>query len=183
LVEVHKVVLEGGVGIDLCVANFGWLGLLLPQTALIRVCAPHVGVKVNVYPTLGLPPSFGSYDRLVQDDDKYELQHQLDADGEEAYDDELMLDDDDVDDEYEDDEHSDFSDEEEELRSSYHQVVAAQSKTADDPWAAFSGENVGWRWDEDTTWHSDRGWNPIEPPKDESITVQSHSKKSHKRSL
>ena len=65
LVEVHKVVLEGGVGTDICVANFGWLGILLPRTALVRTCAPHPGVRVDSCPTMALPVSFGDYDRVA----------------------------------------------------------------------------------------------------------------------
>ena len=59
LTKIHECVLERGVGKDLSIANFGWLGVLVPRTAMIRTFAPKTGIQITEYDTLALPPEWG----------------------------------------------------------------------------------------------------------------------------
>ena len=171
MIEVHQVVLERGIGIDLATANFGWLGVLVPRTALIKSYAPNTGVRVSRHPTIGLPLQFGEY---AKDEPKAETKDTeasqagsdsgLDEDDLD-YDDD-MFDDwnhgdlDDFDDVWAFDENDPYGMNSREDRFGFNQ----SDEEKQDKWAKFSGENVGWQFDADTRFMKadlEEGWNPI----------------------
>ena len=171
LIEVHQVVLERGIGIDLATANFGWLGVLVPRTALIKSYAPNTGVRVSRHPTIGLPLQFGEY---AKDEPKAETKDTeasqagsdsgLDEDDLD-YDDD-MFDDwnhgdlDDFDDVWAFDENDPYGMNSREDRFGFNQ----SDEEKQDKWAKFSGENVGWQFNADTRFMKadlEEGWNPI----------------------
>lgn len=176
LTEVHQVIIENGVGMDICVANFGWIGFLASRTAMVKTFAPSTGVKVSSHPTLALPPSFGPY-RIPQETDE-------ESDGSDDDDDEFLDNDMDVDfdldDGFDDIEGYDnmfgyegaFDEADYALNDDndgsgknqrYYQRERYSNKNdddeaqANDPWARYTGESVGWRFDANTDF-SRVGW-------------------------
>ena len=61
LVEVNQTVVESEVGMDVAIANFGWIGFACNRTAMIKVYAPNSGVRVVCSPTIALPSNVGHY--------------------------------------------------------------------------------------------------------------------------
>jgi hypothetical protein len=61
LIEVNQVVVDEEVGMDIAIANFGWIGFASGRTAMIKVYAPSSGVRVVCTPTMGLPGNVGHY--------------------------------------------------------------------------------------------------------------------------
>jgi ribosome biogenesis GTPase A len=179
---VNEVVIERNVGIDLAIANFGWLGILVPRTTMIRSYAPSSGVRVSHHPTLGLPFEFGEYIRenikpKASETKKEDISESLDGSGDsndEDLDDdsgdmEFGGDDDDWDFGYDDefDLNWDLDDYEENDALGLERFGFNRSDKDDameDKWAAYSGANVGWQYDADTRFmKSDikEGWNPL----------------------
>jgi ribosome biogenesis GTPase A len=61
LVEVNQTVVDYEVGMDVAIANFGWIGFACSRTAMIKVYAPNSGVRVVCTPTIALPSNVGHY--------------------------------------------------------------------------------------------------------------------------
>jgi hypothetical protein len=100
LEEVHEVIVERNQGVDVAIANFGWLGVLMPRTAMIKVFAPKTGIRINNYDALALPPDWGDYDKVASTGGKEEKKkkaaksspiHKSDSDDEMDADDDLDL--------------------------------------------------------------------------------------------
>jgi ribosome biogenesis GTPase A len=70
LEEIHQVIVERNHGVDIAIANFGWLGVLMPRTTMIKIFAPKTGIRVNNYDALALPSDWGDYDRQLSTDGK-----------------------------------------------------------------------------------------------------------------
>jgi hypothetical protein len=192
LTEVDQVIIDGGVGMDLEVANFGWIGILPSRIAMVKTFAPSTGVTVKKTPALALPIDWGEYRRPSTD--KKNGKKRVDSLDDESSDDENGEYDDD-DDEFSDDEYGEYDDDDYGVYDEYGEYdegnfgfvipdvdqidrersYTQKSKGKNDPWDAFSGENVGWQFDADTRWSKDEtfeGWNPIrqvDPPDDEDV--------------
>jgi ribosome biogenesis GTPase A len=173
LVEVNQFLLERKIGTDIAVANFGWLGVVVPRTALIKVFAPSSGVRATSYPTVGLPLEFGEYinkasdiENIPEDDSNEDLSdddynEDLSDDGNvwDLSDDYDLLSDESYDDFREWDEDNGGCVEDE---SPYSRLV--KETVSKDVWAKYSGENVGWQFDADGRFLKgdlEEGWNPL----------------------
>lgn len=105
LVEVNQTVVEYEVGMDVAIANFGWIGFACSRTAMIKVYAPNSGVRVVCTPTIALPSNVGHY-RIPPAPVKQERQKLKkkmggdDADMDEMDEDDMDYDDIDMEDEY-----------------------------------------------------------------------------------
>ena len=64
LVEVNKTTLDGKAGMNIYIANLGWIGVVPPCTTMVRVLAPNQRVRVVAHETMGLP--WGDYQRPKQ---------------------------------------------------------------------------------------------------------------------
>jgi 50S ribosome-binding GTPase len=162
LVQVNSVIVEANMGMDIAIANFGWLGLVSRNTCLVQTFAPKTGVRVVSHAALALPPSVGSY----------EIPKALDDDEREDDDDDMDMDMDDMDfgldedyDEFGVDEYGDYDDfmfqdggglsgdDEPEMdgrKQRWYQrekYVADQESEEKDAWARWSGKYVGWEFD------------------------------------
>lgn len=192
LAEVDQVIIDAGVGMDLEIANFGWIGILPARMAMVRTFAPSAGVKVKKTPALALPVDWGEYRRPPAK--KQGGKKRADAHEDESSDDDNG-EYDDYDDESSDDEYGEYDDFDDDeygayvgrfdsivpdadrynQKSSYNQ----KNKEKDDPWDAYSGENIGWQFDADTRWSKGEmaeGWNPMRQgdlPNDENVSKAS----------
>ena len=174
LTVVHRVVLDGGYGTDIVVSNFGWLGVLLPSTAMIATFAPSSGVQVTDCATLALPKSWGKYSQKLpeplsrkgpksieaEDNKDYALGDEFDDEFGDEFDDEFG---DEFDDEFGDEFGDVFGDE---IGDSYedYDVGEGMGGSSGDPWEKYSGEHVGWQFDNDLRYFKGElveGWNPL----------------------
>ena len=196
LSEVDQVVIDGGVGMDLEIANFGWIGILPPRTAMVKTFAPSTGVRVVKTSPMALPADWGEYktpptkeekepkkaQKELSDDEK--LSHLFETDGISGWDDDGMVDEygfwgdeseagfwgDDT--EYDDYDESGYSEDESERRYNKRgrpDRREQRKQTKDDPWEKYSGEHVGWQFDADTRWSKGEkfeGWNPVRKDED-----------------
>ena len=185
LFEVANFICDAGFGTDICVANFGWLGLLAPVQIKVMAFAPSTGVQISSHPTLALPSSWGEFKRVPMDEEKEECDDDDDdSDDDDSDDDEVGDDDDDysdVDEEYidslnddgwdfEEDDNDDYDDEEVSQKERYR-GLRRRTQGRSDPWEKYSGVHVGWQFDADLRWSKgtnlQEGWNPLRAPQKE----------------
>lgn len=183
--KVHEIVIERQVGMDITVANFGWLGILTPRTALVRTYAPSTGVRVSNHPTIGLPSEWGDFERPGEEeestadeyvdefdefmdsddfDDDYvpdEYAYQGYEDGEYGWASD-MFDDEDYGSDSDDDESSSFNYKARKKKRQRNQKKRSW-KEPKDIWERFSGKNIGWEFCHDGRFSKtlEEGWNPI----------------------
>ena len=193
--QVNEVICDRGVGMNIAVANFGWLSILPPRPAMVKTFAPSTGVRVMNHSALALPSDWGPYEPYTPDESKKESatdEKTTDADSDEDYDENFE------DEEYDYDEYEDYDpyDEYDDGVLGYDEDLAfdgwdddveygrggggrhyyergsrargGASSTSGDHWAKYSGEHVGWRFDADTRWAKGKlqdGWNPIRKDK------------------
>lgn len=179
-----KVVVDGGQGVDISVAHFGWFGILSPRKTMLSTYSPSNSLKVEVHPTLALPDEFGPYTRKsleLDADEKNQASQDNESihlsDMEDEVDDllaDLYSSDDDDDMNSALDGHKDyrygFDTEDingyEDLPSIFHYERGAPAlgkrfrpndkQEEFDPWKEFSGKRIGWTFDADTRWAKGR---------------------------
>lgn len=167
LTEVKQVIVEAGVGMDIAIANFGWIGFLSQRTAMVKAFAPNSGILVVCRRTLALPSAFGAYKRPPRTAKGGKRRSRDDSDEEDDSDDEYSVEDYDSSyspyDGFNDDNYDEYSnlfgfgsdlvEEEEEnpkLQRWYRrEEFAAKDENKDDPWFPYSGKYVGWQFDAD----------------------------------
>lgn len=181
LVEIHQVILEPNEGMDVMLANFGWLGVLMPRTAKITVFTPQTGVKVGHAAPIAFPISWGDYKNSIQVGSNEEQNKVEDEDMDDWEGPEDVTEDADTevwDSTFMDDKDGKFTfNQEQNLDAdefglahpnqfSKRLVVHNDAKKGD-PWDVYRGENVGWMWDNRSRiikWNGKKiesGWNPI----------------------
>lgn len=180
--EVNEVICDAGVGMDIAVAHFGWLGILPPRSAMIRTFAPSTGVQVTNHSALALPREWGDYKPYIMeeqsagehdgasdgdsdgasdgasdgdsDDDDYDFDDHYHLDG---YDDDLEFSGSDEEgyESFEDEDYDDWQVRRSGARSQRRYKRGQRTvskKIVVDYWASHSGKNVGWKFDADTRW-------------------------------
>lgn len=110
LSEIDQVIVDAHVGMDITIANFGWIGFLSSQTTMIKTFAPSTGVRVVSHQALALPSSVGKY-KMPAKAKKERTAKGDDGSGEDP--------DDDNDEDYDEDEDEDFEEDEWEEENSY----------------------------------------------------------------
>lgn len=186
LPEVAELICDGGFGTDICVANFGWLGLLAPVQIKVVAFAPSTGVQISSHPTLALPSSWGGFKRVSMDEGKEEYDDDNDEDGDNNND-EDGDDDDDYSDDFDSVDDNGWGFEEEDYISTHRpsfgdhydgeeefqkeRYTKLRRRTKPDPWEMYSGVHVGWQFDADLRWSKgtklQEGWNPVRAPEKE----------------
>ena len=180
LIEINQTVVDREIGMDIAIANFGWIGFACNRTAMIKVYAPNSGVHVVCSPTLALPSNVGYYrtppvpekEKKSEPPKKKVVGAEYDMD---YFDKDEEMDEDDLD-EYSDDsmdygggeEYQNYDDSiffdadidydeinDQSNGNKYRRIYNPERYRTDvvddtnDPWAPFSGKNVGWQFDAD----------------------------------
>lgn len=181
LVNIHQVVLDPNEGMDIMLANFGWLGVLMPRTAMVRVCTPKEGVQVGHFAPLALPPAWGEYKNSVKvgsnEEDEIIVEDEVDYDEWEGPED--------VEEEFDiGNDTNPFGGNEGDIFSFQQDAgnvgtdgfglahplqfarrfVVQNENVEGNPWDVYRGERVGWMWDDNPRFLKKQlllGWNPI----------------------